>query len=406
MALFDPDRIKRNIKNQTFGGLNTSFPKLEDSITRPEPVSSSITPAQSYTNNIKTNIATSMAPKLEAPTPLTSAGSIYQQRVTENLLNPSPAVQGATQQAETNIARRNYLTRKQAQEDIAQSPFRAGSAQATRLMDQARAGANIANLGEQQALNQFSQGVSEQNLERARGLESDAYTKALGERTNEQIERGRYSSLIQDPKARYAYNRMVASGVQPSQAYQTVVGETGSIKEQYRGLTPIGTLQEDARQWVSAVTDFQEGTPEFEQAVRDRMVAIDEAQQEPLSDAQKQRQVQDILEKQRLGEELTSEEKQLLIGSGAAPQMTYQTIPRGKENVARWLEENPSGLVSIDGKLYQVQLGGRETTSYKDKVFGPDQPRHTDYVQVIDDEGNTKYIWNGAVKHRKPKLGD
>ena len=340
-------------------------------------------------------------PTLQAQPNLTDAGNLYQQRVTQGLTKPSPIVNQAIGMTDTDISRRNYLTRKQSQEDIAQSPFGAGTAQATRLMDQSRAGANMANMQQRQQLGGFISGENQQNLERARGIETDAYTRALGERTNDQIERGRYSSLIEDPRARYAYNRMVASGVQPSQAYQNVVGDTGTIQEQYQGLSPVGTLQRDATEWVKTVTDLQEGTPEFQQAVRDRLIAIDEAQQEPLSDATTERQKQDIIEKARTGEDLTTEEEKLAVQTGVIPESDIQTIPKGENNVRKFIEENPIKKVNIGGEVFEVVRGGSQTTSYK-AAGAKWSPRHTDWVEVKTPKGQTKYIWDGQIHDNPP----
>jgi hypothetical protein len=372
-------------------------------------------------NTISTGMKESMAPKPQNPLPqppqaqptapqglqpvepLSQAGQIYKQRVTQNLLNPNPLAQSAQAQADTNMSRRNYLTQKQTQETMAQSPFGAGTRQYQRALMEGQAGANTANLGEQNQVNAYTRGLSEKSMEDARGLEDTEFARALGERGYQDQNASRYSALIQDTKGRQAYNRLVASGVNPSVALQQILEEGGTIKEGYRGQSNMEQLKSEASDWIESTTDLKRGMPGFEEAVRKRMVAIDSAQNKPLTDATKQRKIEDIEAKQRRGEPLTAEETTLLMGEGKIDQLTVQTVPRHPDAVNEWLKNNPSRQMNIDGNVYTVQKGESIITGWKDQTWGDDTPTHTDVLVVTDETGKTKYVYNNQVSDAPPK---
>ncbi len=337
---------------------------------------------------------------LQPVEPISQAGQIYKQRVTQNLLNPNPLAQSAQATADTNISRRNYQTQKQTQEMMAQSPFGAGTRQYQRALMEGQAGANTANLGEQNQVNAYTRGLSEKAMSDAQGLEDTEFARALGERGYQDQNASRYSALIQDTKGRQAYNRMVASGMNPSVALQKVLDESGTINENYRGMNNIQQLQSEAGDWVEATQGLTPEMAGYKEAVRARMIAVDEAQQKPLSDASKQSDIQDIVEKQNLGQPLTQDEKDRMKASGEWDKVTLQTIPKG-DAVNTWLKDNPDQMVTIDGAEYKVVRGGRNTTGYKKTLLGS-QPRHTDYVEVLTPQGETKYIYGGKLNDNPP----
>jgi hypothetical protein len=87
------------------------------------------------------------------------------------------------------------------------------------------------------------------------------------------------------------------------------------------------------------------------------------------------------------------------IKSNAFPQFTAETIPRG-DNVNGFLQKNPNAVVNIGGKAYTVQGGDSYRTG--SGTFS-NQERHTDIAIVKDQQGNTKYIYNGKLNDKPPK---
>jgi hypothetical protein len=231
---------------------------------------------------------------LQPVEPISQAGQIYKQRVTQNLLNPNPLAQSAQATADTNISRRNYQTQKQTQEMMAQSPFGAGTRQYQRALTEGQAGANTANLGEQNQVNAYTRGLSEKAMSDAQGLEDTEFARALGERGYQDQSASRYSALIQDTKGRQAYNRMVASGMNPSVALQKVLDEGGTVNADYRGMNNIQQIQAEAGDWVEATTGLTPEMEGYKEAVRARMLAVDKAQQQPLSDSSRKIEEEDL----------------------------------------------------------------------------------------------------------------
>jgi hypothetical protein len=378
-------------------------------------------------NTIQTGMKATMEPKPIAPTipqaptppvapqnpaiqpqglqpvePISQAGQIYKQRVTQNLLNPNPLAQSAQAQADTNMSRRNYLTQKQTQETMAQSPFGAGTRQYQRALMEGQAGANTANLGEQNQVNAYTRGLSDQAMERAQGLEDTEFARAIGERGYQDQQGSRYSALIQDTKGRQAYNRLVAGGMNPSVALQQVLEEGGTIKEGYRGMDNMQQLQSEAGDWVEATQGLKPTDKGYQEAVKARMIALDKATQQPLTDADTGRQTKDIQKKMRLGHSLSQTEIETALENNLIPQKNLSTIPRGATAVQAYLQENPSGLMNINGEVYTVVSGSNPTTSYEAGLFGDQKPRTTSVVELKTPEGETKYFYDGKFHDAMP----
>jgi hypothetical protein len=338
---------------------------------------------------------------LQSPGMITEAGKIYQQRVTDNLLKPSSVAVNAQNTADTNASRRNYQTQKQTQEMMAQSPFGAGSRQYQRALMEGQAGANSANLAEQNQANAVQRSESSLAMDRASGLEDTEFARAIGERGYQDQNASRYSALIQDTKGRQAYNRLVASGVNPSVALQQVLDESGTIKEGYRGMDNMQQLQSEAEGWIKATTGVDPKSPEGIELVRQRMIAVDKAQQEPLRDATKSRDIESIKEKQNLGEQLTPEEKDRMKSSGEWEKYTFDTIPKGKEAVANWLKSNPDAMFTLNGKEYEMVRGGDYIYDWDNSLFGA-KAKKENVTTVRDVNGVEKYIYNGTVNDKPP----
>lgn len=354
----------------------------------PVPVQAPVAPPPAATYNPAAK-AGATGSSLQDPGQITGAGQAYAQRVMQNVQGDNPLITQARQSEDTAAARRAYLARKGTTEALAQTPFTPGSAQYQRALDESRAGVNAANQEGQNQVNAVTRQATRDAFTDANALEDQQYGRAVGERTYQTQQNQDLSASIQDPKAKYAYQRMIASGVSPQDAYAAVVGESGTVNEQYRGQSPVQQVQQDATDWVKATTDLAPGTPEFQAAVRARMTALDKTQNQPVTQATKEADKQTLDEAIKRGDKLSADQLELAKTSGLAVQQSLQGMPKGLA-VDGWLRDNPSGLVNVDGKVYKVVKGDRAGTGSGDYN---NQVRHTDWVEVVDlQTGQTKYI--------------
>lgn len=333
------------------------------------------------------------------PGSISEAGKLYAERVTNGLKGDDPQVKNAQQTEDTAAARREYSARTATEESLGQTPFAPGSAQYQRAMDQSRAGVNAANQAGQAGVNQFTRQRTADNMEAARGLESQQYDRnrtnlkdaqgqedtqygrAVGERTNSQIQSQQLGNSIQDPKAKYAYNAAIAAGADPQEAYQKIVGSTGSINEQYRGQSPVQNVQQDATDWIKATNpNLKEGSPEFAAAVTARMQETDSTSRAPVTNAVKEQEVKTLTEKERSGETLTPTEEKTLLAAGTYKEYSPANLPTGPGNAAIGTK------VNVGGKAY--------TYSAWDK--------YTNCAVLTDSTGAKKFIWGGKVQDRPP----
>lgn len=338
-----------------------------------------------------------MGSTLQDPGQLTEAGRLYAQRITQNLQGNNPLVTQASQAEDTAAARRAYLSRKNTMENLAQTPFTQGSAQYQRALDESQAGVNAANQEGRNAVNAFTRQTSRDALSDANGLEDQQYGRAVGERTYRTSQNQDLSASIQDPKAKYAYQRMVAQGVDPKDAYAAVVGQSGTINEQYRGQSPVATVQQDATDWVKATTDLQEGTPEFQKAVRARMTDLDAATNQPVNEAKNTAEQADIEKAIRAGEKLTPEQEASAVKNGTIPEFTAANLGGYKDQKVADLIGKP---INIGGKVYTVVRGSRTRTGAGTFT---NQERHTDWTEIKDSSGKSYYVYNGKINEKPPK---
>jgi hypothetical protein len=341
---------------------------------------------------------------LQDPGQITDAGRAYAQRVTQNLAGNNPLVQNAQQTEDTAAARRAYTTRKATAESLAQTPFAQGSAQYQRAMDQSQAGVNAANQAGQAEVNQVTRQATADSMAAANGLEDQQYSRAIGERTNQNTQKSDLAQSITDPKARYAFNAAIAAGVDPQTAYKQIVGETGTINETYRGQSPVANVQQDAEDWIKRTTDLKEGSPEFTAAVRTRMTELDSATRQPVTNANKETAAVDIRETLNSGGTLTPEQEKAAIKAGVIPPLSEGTVPTGPDGVTSFLKQNPSGKFAVDGEVYTLVKGSSPRTG---RTKYGNNPRHTDVAEVKDKSGKTLYFYDGAIHDKYPKeIGD
>lgn len=128
-------------------------------------------------NNVAAYVNKASATLGSDPGAITEAGKIYADRVTQGLKTPDASAVNVQQTEDTAAARRAYLANVQASERIGQSGFAAGSAQATRIADQSQAGVNAANQAGQSSANEYLRRRTEDNMNRAQGLETQQYNR-------------------------------------------------------------------------------------------------------------------------------------------------------------------------------------------------------------------------------------
>lgn len=342
---------------------------------------------------------------LQDPGQITEAGKAYAARVTQNLQGNNPIVQNAQQTEDTAAARRGYTARKSTTENLAQTPFTPGSAQYQRAMTESQAGVDAANQQGRNQVNAVTRQATADNMTAANNLEDQQYGRAIGERTDARTQGADLGNSIQDPKAKYAFNAMVASGVDPKTAYQQVVGSTGTINEQYRGQSPVQNVQQDATDWIKATQPgLVEGSPEFKAAVTSRMQEVDAAQRQPVTDANKVTATADLKSTLNSGTPLTPEQQKEAVKSGVIPPLSLATIPSGPDGVNAFLKQNPSGQFAVNGEVYTLVNGSSPRTGRSKYT---NSPRHTDVAEVKDKTGKTQYYYDGAFHDAYPKtVGD
>lgn len=389
-------------------GITSFFLNKKKKTPAQQPQAGAATPMAGYVNNMATQAQPqpTVAPQpayqsqglpstLRDPGQITQAGKMYADRITGNLQGSNPLVQNAQATENTAAARRAYTGAKTTRETLAQTPFAQGSAQYQRAMDQSQATVDAANQAGQNEVNAFTRQTTNDTLQAANNLEDQQFGRAIGERTYQTTQDANLGASIQDPKAKYAYTAMVARGMDPKAAYAAVVGDSGTINEQYRGQSPVATVQQDAEDWIGRTTDLKAGTPEYTKAVRDRMYELDKAQQQPVTDATKQADKAAIEEKIRAGEKLTEKEQTAGVKNGAIPEYTAGNLPKNK--LGADLIGKP---INIGGTVYTYVQGSRTRTGAGTFT---NQERHTDYAEVKNASGASLYVYDGAIHDRPPK---
>jgi hypothetical protein len=79
--------------------------------------------------------------------------------------------------------------------------------------------------------------------------------------------------------------------------------------------------------------------------------------------------------------------------NGSIKQYTSANIPTNSADIQAFLRDNPSSVISLDGKQYKLRNGGAVTTSYSTLGY----PRHTEQAVITDENGNTHYVIGGKI---------
>jgi hypothetical protein len=405
-------------------------------------------------DNVKSYVDRASSTLGTDPGATTEAGRLYAERVTNSLKTPDASSVSAQQTEDTNAARRAYLARMSADERTAQSGMPLGGAQATRIADQSQSEVNAANQAGQNAVNAYIRQRTEDNMNRAQGLETQQYGRvrdALGDaRAQAATEYGQYRDKIGDTRyadetaynrgeaakdraerldqrnwereqvikgdsetakqnllsslpdgpAKNVANQLLTQGKSPTEVLATVFNPDGSIKEEYRGKTP-GALGVDAEREYALQTlqleaeakgtPFDPNSPEGVRAVAAKVVELRGAKNGPVTEETKIRTNEEAANRlASLKPGETPDPKDL----ETLPSINVSAIPIKPSHTQAWLAENQTGgWVRIGGEPYRVIRGAND-------IGG----EAGDYVILQTPDGTERYIRrDGTISAEKPR---
>lgn len=188
---------------------------------------------------------------------LTEAGGLVEDYVTQGLKTGKFA---DVESARGAAGRQNDLRTSQAltraREAAVQAGHQPGTAAYQRMVDEAMAGANSANLQASNNVNQMQRNYWQDAVKRGSELEATHYDRATSERAHDEtrmdtqrIEDDKvrlenkgdtqtWINSIQDPKARQAALNAWQTGKDPRQAVAQMYDESGTIKSEFRSASP------------------------------------------------------------------------------------------------------------------------------------------------------------------------
>lgn len=170
---------------------------------------------------------------LQNPGNITESGKLYTDRVAQGLKGEDPTVKNAQATEDTAKARRDYQSRTATQEGLAQTPFAQGSAQYQRAMDRAQSGVDMANQSGQNSVNDYTRKRTEDNMNRARDVEQDAYGNAIGERNYKDIKANTLINSLPKGKASSMAQQMASQGKTAAEITAALYGPDGKLKPEF-----------------------------------------------------------------------------------------------------------------------------------------------------------------------------
>jgi len=243
---------------------------------------------------------------------LTTGGQFVEDETLRGLQTGEFAgIQSQENRTDRNRAARDYMINKSARERAANSGFAPGSKQYQDIMAQAQSEIASGNLAGEQALNQATRDEFQEYMNRAAGIETERFGRAVGERgfkyQREDIEylRGEQDKIhdksdaqsvinnIKDQKAKQELLKALTDGgINGFKAkLNDVIGEGGTIAEKYRSASTIDTMFQEAEEWVERLNPKRSGELKAvwkarnAKAIQDRVKEIDTAKRQPLKAA-------------------------------------------------------------------------------------------------------------------------
>lgn len=330
--------------------------------------------------------------KLKDQGALTEAGDLYSDYVT-SVLKGDRAIAGVDS-ARSDAERRNALnytrTLDQAREIAAQSGLQPGTAGYQRIINEAMSGVASQNLDRTNSVNQLQRQGYQDILGLGRGLEDTSRANAIGERNYQtgradttynrgvaerdfqtersdvaynRAEAGRLEkqtqemaaiNSIDDPKARQAALNQYLASQQGN--YGSVLGlfnPDGSLKSEYASINPAQASYEqriaELKAYYPTKTDAE--IQAMAQSEREQERTVTRA---PIDKATSEAQLTEIKKKIQMGQEISNDEMDSLQKSDKIPFMNSRVGPQGVDAVNKYLQENPDGLINLDGTVYKV----------------------------------------------------
>lgn len=300
---------------------------------------------------------TPISPAAPPPSPPPVAPlTAYQKMVADRLGGQDQVVQSAQGHQDTNSSLRNYAAMRGARQQSANAGFTPGTLQSQRVADRSTAEANSANLQGQNNVNELARGRNEEAMGLSHGLDQEKYQKgqALG-------------SSLASQKAKQAYNMMVATGIDPQQAYASLVDSTGTLKAEYQEEDPttteynafLASAQKAGMSEAEAIAAYGQN---FRAGIK------------PISTADKTTRIEDLKTKAPSEVDWAGADADLL---GTIPQVDTNQFAGSASKMRNFVNENLNGYAKLNGKPYKI-LG-------TEKVGGLD-------VLKVEDASGVKYL--------------
>lgn len=362
--------------------------------------------------------------------PMTEAGKLYADRIKGDLTTAdNPYVRSIRETAERRATGNTYGAQSAAEEALGIAGITAGTSQYNRALAKAGAGANAANRDLLNDAAGQSREFYQKGMDRAASWEDTMYGRAKGQRdTTLDIakygddrsdkqrsvdETGRlekkgdalaYINSISDPKARAAARNLYEQGKDPRDA--GIYDGYGGINEPYRSATPgkqdVEGLFDRIRSAYTGQVNPKTGAAWTEPEMRAEASRLYgqglENEFRPLQQGATAADVEQIKQKQALGQPLTPAEQDALVKSGDTPSFsTPAQLPQDNTSQKQLVGKT----IRVGQTNYKVVNAGSVVTSRT----WYNAARNTDYMVLQDGAGQVVYAYGGQIHPTPPQEG-
>lgn len=173
------------------------------------------------------NMIGSGKPPTAPAAPYVKPQTAYEKLLQERLAGRDPNVINAQNQQNTDTAASRYLAFKTGNQNNENAGFAPGSLQSQRGLDRTQATSEEGILSGQDRVNALARSSGEDAIAASQADDQQNYSRGQT-----------LINSIADVKARQAAAALVAGGMDPNEAYNTVVGANGTVNTGYRSDTP------------------------------------------------------------------------------------------------------------------------------------------------------------------------
>lgn len=317
----------------------------------------------------------------------TSFGKLYQDSVAKRLAGEDSAVVAARGQQQTDSSRNQYVNAKAASEAALQGGQLPGSLPAQRGLDRAEAATSTANLAGEQDVNKLQRSSVSEGLQQAQGLEQSA--KADADKRNSDL-----VNSVQDPKAKYFLQQVLASGGDVQAAYSGMF-QNGTLRSELTSSTPAQTklqgIKDELKLTNPNASDADLQTMAIAQLKREQ-----DAANAPGLAADKEKAAANIKQNFKGTDWASPDNKAYLTGLEDVNPIAAFNSPK---SVDAWVEANPGAVFKFNGQPYQV------VRSNPDWVTSADGKNAVKTIEVIGQGGATQYLGNDGKLYAKTPQG-